>query len=358
MQLATSALSTSSLTSPSSRIAVSLEKFLRLLLLRGTATRLELGRHSGFSSASVTLGSQWLLENDILQKSTVRLASSKRPVEQLALRTLPWSLLAIRLSADGVMSDLLDSTGEVIGSFNREIPDCSQAAIFEAVGEELRVAQARGGELGKPVLGLVLSVDGLVSEPEAGIIFHLNGLPGWVPCAPKAMHPAMVGMRPVIHWTKVVCKLHGLARQLKTDDRIAYFEVLPRDLHFALMHQGVVTRGRLGTSGDFLHQTVQAGGPACFCGRPGCLDALLRAGKASPAMIYGAIQRLLEQKQIQHLGIEWKNAPVSVTNAFRSTSLHSIVSISEGQEIERRGLALLGTEATLLHLIDRLQQQG
>ncbi|MDR1281939.1 MAG: ROK family protein [Opitutaceae bacterium] len=347
-----------SLTSPSSRTAVSMEKFLRLLLLRGTATRQEIGRHSGFSSASVTLGSQWLLENDILRKSTIRVASSKRPVEQLALRTLPWSLLAMRLSATGVLSDLLDSTGEVIESFDREIPDRSQAAIFAAIGEELRVAQSRGEETGKPVLGLVLSVDGLVSEPEAGIIFHLNGLAGWVPCAPKAMHPAMTGMQPVIHWTRIVCKLHGLARQLGTDDSIAYFEVLPRDLHFATMHRGVVTRGRLGTSGDFLHQTVQASGPACFCGRPGCLDARLRAGKASSAMIYSAIQRLLEQRQIRHVGIEWRDAPASVKEAFRGAPLHTVVSVSEGHETERQGLALLGTEAALLHLVDRLQQQG
>lgn len=351
------ALKFSSRVSANGGAALSLKRFLRLLLLRDTATRQEIGRLGGYSSAAVTLSSQWLLEHDFLVKSPVRVDGSKRPVEILELRPLTRLLLAIRLGSTGVASDLLDSTGAVLASFRRENPQATQAGIFEALGEELILAQARAEEFGKPLGGIVLSVDGLVSEPTAGIIFRLNGLLDWVPCAPKAMHPAMRGFNPVIHWTQAVCKLYGLARRLKTDSRIAFFDVRTRDVHFAIMHHGVVTLGGIGTSGSFLHQSIQADGPACYCGRPGCLDALLRVGKAPEQLVFGAILRLLEDEGIHHLGLEWHHAaPAGLSEAIGRTTLRSLVQITDGGELERQGLALLGIEAALLEHINALQR--
>ncbi|MGE9292899.1 MAG: ROK family protein [Puniceicoccales bacterium] len=339
-------------------IALSLRRFLRLLLLRDKPTRQEIAKSGGFSPASVTISSKWLTEHEFLRKVSERTSNSKRPVERLNLRCLPLSVLAVRLSSLEVASDLLDSTGTILSSQKRDILNATQAQIFKALGEEILVAQARADELGKPMLSIVLSVDGQVSHPDAGMIFNLNGLEDWQPCAPKAIHPIMSGFHPVTHWTQAVCKLHGLARRLQTDDHVAYFDVRPRDLHFAMMHNGVVTQGEIGTSGNFLHQTVQAKGPACFCGRPGCLDALLRAGEATPEMVFGAIQRLIEKERIQHVGIEWKSVPADVEHAIQETLQRSLVMVNDGREIEFQGLSLLGVETTLLHRINALQSMN
>lgn len=333
----------------------SLERLLRSLFLRGEATRAEIGRQTGFSLASVTLGSQWLVENDYVEKAAVRRVTSKRPVEMLSLKSLPWLLLCVRVSAQEVSSELVDSTGAVTAEFSRALEEPTQEAIFTALGEEICSAEQQAAESGKPLYSVVLSIDGMISSPAAGVIFSLNAMKQWVACSPKFVHPILAKYPGVAQWTRTVCKLHGLAQELKLDHRIAYFEVHPRDLHFAAMHNGVVTQGGIGTSGAFLHQTVLPDGPACYCGRTGCLDALLRAGQAPLELIYGAIQRFLEFRDIAHLGLEWKESPVTVQSAFCSAALRTVRVVTNGDVMERRGLALLGAEAAILDQISREQ---
>ncbi len=339
----------------SSRPVLSQDRFLRLLLLQGAATRHELGKQSGFSASSITLRSQWLMERGFLQKSSERLQHSKRPVETLSLRTQPWSTLAVRLTADSLCADTLDSTGNVESSFSQPLHGNRPAAIFTEFGKAYLIAKERGEQLGRPIRGIALSVDGVISEPRAGMIFQINKLKDWVPCQPKFMHPAIPNTLFLSQWTASTCKLHGLARQLKTDNRIAYFHIDQTDLHLATIHEGIVTLGSHGTSGYFLHQTLQPDGPPCYCGRSGCLDASLRAGKATPAMIYGAIQRLLEQSKIEHLGLEWPGCPENIQEAFRASVPRSVVMIQSGTELERSGLALLATETALLRETEALQ---
>lgn len=345
---------------PAGKATLSLERFLRLLLLHESATRMELGKQSGFSAASITLRSQWLLEHGFLEKLSERRLHSKRPVETLSLKRQPWSTAALRVGAERLHVDLLDSQGHSLWSAERRITKGArevQSEIFRGFRELTAAAQEQGAALELPLTGTTFSVDGIISGSVGpGTIFRLNGMDNWIPCQPRFIEPILEQVSLINQWAACVCKVYGLARELKTDHRVGYFQIGKHDLHLATVSEGSVSLGNLGTSGVFLHQSVQLTGPDCYCGRQGCLDALLRAGKATAEQIFGAIQRLLEMLQITHVGIEWQDGPTNLEEAFACNPRCTLVPISDPVLLEQRGLALLSTEAALLRDVETLQQ--
>lgn len=347
---------TAELEPPPNRPSLSLERFLRLLLLRGVATRRELGRQSGFSAASITLRSQWLMEHGFLEKYAERRPHSKRPVETLTLRNQPWAVVAIRIDHSLIEADLLDSSGTAIGTSRHPVSGDIQTGVFKGLTHVLRTAQQQGKKHGLPIRGAALSVDGIIpAGSSSGMIFALNDQSDWVPCQPKYIHSELMRIGAVNQWTSTVCKLHGLAQKIQNDHRVAYFQVKQNELHLATTHDGTITLGSQGTGGAFLHRSINPGGPACYCGRTGCLDASLRAGKATPAHLYGAIQGLVESARIEHIGLEWQDCPPEILEAFDSSQLRSFTIITDATALEQKGLALLATESILLHEINTLQ---
>jgi len=345
---------------PTAKATLSQDRFLRLLLLQKATTRTKLAEQGGFSAASTTLRSQWLFENGFLEKLAERQLHSKRPVETLSLRRLSWSVAALRLSAKRLTADLLDSTGNVIWSEAATFSGkrlTVQAEVFQAFREKLEEARRQGEVLRLPLKGMALSIDGVISGSVGpGMIFGLNGIDNWIPCQPRFIDPIFQQITVLNQWTTSVCKLYGLVSDLKIDNRVAYFQVTRKDLHLATIYDGAITLGNLGTSGAFLHQSVQPEGPACYCGRQGCLDALLRSGKATHDQIYGAIQRLLEILGIEYAGIEWTEGASYFPSAFtKKTSQTSIIPVTAPDDLERRGIAFLSVEAALLREVNELQ---
>src|SRR5690606_9209116 len=133
----------------------------------------------------------------------------------------------------------------------------------------------------------------------------LNGTNHWIPCQPKHIHPTLSTIGVVHQWTTTVCKLYGLAQKRGTDDRVGYFHIRDKQLRIATCYDGIVSLGNLGTSGAFLHRSVSKTGPTCYCGRVGCLDALLRQGEATPLQLGQAIQQFIDNTGIEHVGLEW-----------------------------------------------------
>lgn len=335
--------------------ALSLERFVRLLLLHGQVTRMQIGEQSGFSPASVTQKSKWLSRHNFISKVAERKEHSKRPVETLFLAVQPWVALAVRVCAQEVSAVVTDSTSAVLASFSQAIERPCQRTVFTALGEMVVRGQEWAQQAGRELAGVTLAVDGVVSDSVAGMVHSLNGVGDWMPCAPKFMHPQLFGLPLIVHWTQIVCKLHGLARQLGTDDHVAYVEVHERDLHLALMQDGVIRLGRMGTSGHFLHQSVQKSGGHCYCGRTGCLDALLRAGKATDAMLFAAIDAQVGKFGIRHLGLESLRPQRRGGRPYANAALQTLVLAEDGGRMVREGVALLAAEAVLLRQMHDLQ---
>ncbi|MDQ8194791.1 hypothetical protein QEH59_10165 [Coraliomargarita sp. SDUM461004] len=329
------------------RNSLSLERFVRLVLLNKEVTRSKIAEQTGFSPASITQKSKWLDKHGLIRKVTVRKKHSKRPVEALSLSCLPWVTLAVHIRASDVTVQVINSTSEQLALFHQKVSRPTQRSVFTAIGKSVTKAQGWIQSKDQRLTGIGLEVDGIVSDNNAALIYSLNGIDEWLPCSPKFMHPQLIDITVIGQWTQVASKLHGLAKQLGTDNNIAYVERYKRDLHLAVMHNGIIKLGRMGTSGPFLHQSVRKSGGQCYCGNTSCLDALLRAGKASDEMLFTALDAQIHKHGIKNLGLERIHKQSHFT--YENKQLTTLVFPKDGEQLNRDGSALLVTEAMLLN---------
>src|SRR5205085_10708837 len=85
-------------------------------------------------------------------------------------------------------------------------------------------------------------------------------------------------------------RLHGRGREVEHFVTVT----IGRGVGLGIVAGGDIYRGYAGGAGEFGHTTVLADGPACSCGKRGCLEAVV----ADPALVAaGRRARLLKRDQ-------------------------------------------------------------
>lgn len=257
-------------------------QILRYISAGGPTTRAELGARIGLSKAAMSGLTRELIDGGFLAETST-IQRQGRPSTLLDLRPEGAYFVGVSMVSDPALVALVDLTGNIVARL--EIARSTDPETFaEVVAGALPELLAQGKVAKSRLMGMGLTVSGLVDQEQAGIV--KSTLLGWqdVPLA-KYVHKH----------TQLPTFIENDAKALAVSERL-FGEA--RDMHsFSLIWLGSgigaahfvhdrLHRGAHGGAGEIAHCTIDTQGKPCRCGKIGCLDtvasmiAMLDAAKA------------------------------------------------------------------------------
>lgn len=175
----------------------------------------------------------------------------------------------------------------VASTLSGEVLECSTELLRTREGTEAlarlvkRIAglQQRLAASGRTVCGLGVAVPGPV-RPRDGVLLFSEST-GWQDLPVRALLESGLAAEglsgfPVVVERAVNCIAlqHVESNRADLSDTLLYVHV-GQSVAASVMLDGELLRGSQGLAGYVAHQSLSLGGPACTCGRTGCLHAML-----------------------------------------------------------------------------------
>jgi predicted NBD/HSP70 family sugar kinase len=248
---------------------------LALLGTHGPMSRAAIARELGLSPAAVTQVVRRLLERRMVQDVAQGPSNGGRPGQLIGLVGSAGRALGVKVAADHVAIVNARLDGQLLSS--ETVPfDATQPEALQRVAELLTARTSTPPPDQPPLLGVGVAVPGIVARPEQGTVDA--DVLGWRDLAVGRHLRGVLGLPVVVendvNALAVAEVLYGHGREVKD------FLVLTigRGIGLSIVTDGAVYRGGLGGAGEFGHFPIEDDGPACGCGRSGCLEA--RIGEA------------------------------------------------------------------------------
>jgi predicted NBD/HSP70 family sugar kinase len=251
---------------------------LNALRQHGPLARIELGRTTGLSPASITSIASQLISEHVLEELETPFsvsASSKRgrPIVRLGITSAAAHVLAVNISIDAVRLAIADFNGKILHRATSHIPTYSATAdefgtaVVNAVASFLKASgfSARG------IARIGIAVQGLADDKVGTLV--------WSP-AFSAKHIPLTG--PLTKRFGIACMLANdanmIAEGLLAENRsrnggttAAIFTGY--GVGMGLIIDGHVYHGATGGASEFGHMNHIPYGAPCRCGRRGCIEA-------------------------------------------------------------------------------------
>ncbi|MFC4562653.1 ROK family protein [Nocardiopsis mangrovi] len=274
-------------------------------------SRADIAAATGLNKTTVSSLVSELLKRRLLREVGTTGNRVGRPAVLLTLDGASYAAIGIEVSTDYLSAVAVDIAGRTVLSWRRALPGAtgSPARALTAVASLTRRVIARAERDGRKVLGLAVALPGTLGPDPSGSA----GLPGSFPApadspgapgAPGSRGPREHAGDPALasaaarDWRDAdfaadlaaALRLPGLHVETGND---ADFGVLAEhrygphagtaDLVYlagggalgaGLVIDGALRAGSAGYSGEIGHIPVVPGGPACHCGRRGCMEAV------------------------------------------------------------------------------------
>lgn len=264
---------------------------LALIGRHGPIARADIARRLGLSPPTVTAVVRALMTAGVIRKVDDAEPRGGRPGELLAVTGSAAVAVGVKVTAERVIGVRADLDGTVLAEFSA--PFDGAANPFEALSELLRPHLAAGGDT--PLLGVGLGVPGFVDQ-RTGLVEA--PLIGWRHM-PLGQYLERLLDVPVlvdndVNTLAAYEHLYGIGRAY--DDFLTI--TLGRGVGAALVSGGDLRRGGHGAAGELGHLPVDPAGPACHCGKRGCLEgyvsdaALVEAARAAGVPVKGPAELL------------------------------------------------------------------
>jgi len=247
----------------------------------GLIARVAIARRLALSAAAVTDITRELVDDGLLQEVDQASSSGGRRPILLGLVGRAAQAIGVKIAADHLALVRVALDGTVLA---RELEpfEATQPDLVERLAQRLTAAVDNTAAYPGRLLGVGLGVPGIVD---------MNGIVqapmlGWADLAMAPVLCARLGV-PVlvdndVNTLAVAERLYGLGRGL--DHAITV--TIGRGVGLGIIAAGDLYRGAHGGAGEFGHLPVVQDGPACSCGRRGCLEALV----ADPALVRRAVE--------------------------------------------------------------------
>jgi predicted NBD/HSP70 family sugar kinase len=243
-----------------------------------TLARVELGKLTGLSPASITTISAQLIQERVISElsdlPTIPLAGKRgRPVVRLALNPDAARVVAVKLSIDDITIALADFRGEIIARNEIRMP--TYAVPREEFGTQLANEIVRFLEWQRIVPGRVsrigIAIQGLTDNRRGSIVWSPAFAARDLPVA--AQITARLGIACII-----ANDANMIAEGLISIDPGRYGGVTVAiftcyGVGMGIIIDGKVFHGASGAAAEFGHMNHIPNGALCRCGRRGCIEA-------------------------------------------------------------------------------------
>lgn len=248
---------------------------LDTLRRRGPQARIELGRLTGLSPATITSIASQLLDDDIIVErhdvSPDQVAAKRgRPLTLVDLNPRAAWVLAIKISIAGLELALADYRGVIVKRHKAALStyEAKSDVFAKNVVAEIKGFFARERLPGRRVVRIGIAVQG-AADSQAGSIV-------WSP-AFRARNISLVS--PISAATGIACSIGNDANMMaEAFDRDAFggtaaVVFMGYGVGMGLIIGGDVYHGPTGAAAEFGHMNHIPGGALCRCGRRGCIEA-------------------------------------------------------------------------------------
>jgi predicted NBD/HSP70 family sugar kinase len=251
---------------------------LNALRQHGPLARIELGRATGLSPASITsIASQLIAERILEELETVLPLPVSirrgRPIVRLGITSAAAHVLAVNISIDTVRLAIADFNGQILHQSAFHIPTYSATA--ESFGNDVVKAidgfLTTSGFVPKAIARIGVAIQGLADDKAGTLV--------WSPAFSAKNIPL----------TQPIEKHFGIACLLANDTNMIAEGILSDDpaknqgtiatiftgygVGMGLIINGEVYHGATGGASEFGHMNHIPHGAPCRCGRRGCIEA-------------------------------------------------------------------------------------
>lgn len=248
---------------------------LDALRRRGPLARVELGRLTGLSPATITSIAGQLLDDGVaVERHDVPVegaaARRGRPLIHVDLNPAATRVLAMKISIAGLELALADYRGTILSRYAAPLATYEAKAgdFAKAVVAEIKAFLARERLPRRRVSRIGIAVQGAADSPAGAII--------WSP-AFRARNISLVA--PITAATGIACSIGNDANMMaEALDRDAFggtsaVVFMGYGVGMGLIMNGQVYHGPTGAAAEFGHMNHIPGGALCRCGRNGCIEA-------------------------------------------------------------------------------------
>ena len=239
---------------------------------RGPISRTEIAESTRLSPATVSGITGDLIAQGLVYERAAGVSTGGRRPILLALNRRAGFVLGAKLTETHVVVALTDLGAEIVEQRDLPLgPDRRPEAVVAALAD--LVADLRAGHPDRRLFGLGLGLAGLVDR-RAGVC-RFSPFLRWRDVPLRALLEARLGLPVVVE--NDVNTLAVAERWFGAGAGVADFVVvtLGRGVGMGMVLDGRLYRGGRGGGGEFGHVTVDPDGPACECGKRGCLEALV-----------------------------------------------------------------------------------
>lgn len=248
---------------------------------QGPMPRIEIGRRTGLSPASVTTITAQLIAEGILQEVAGHRAPAPaaargrrgRPLIWIGFRRDAAHVLAVKLSIDGVELALADARGAIVRRHREPAApfDAKAGGFGQRLTAEVKSFLARGRISSRRIARIGVAVQGVADSRRGTIVwspaFHGQNIAVTMPLQKALGIPCSIGN-----------DANMIAEGLLGHDRPRYsgtsaIVFAGYGVGMGLIADGRVYHGPTGAAAEFGHMNHLPGGPLCRCGRRGCVEA-------------------------------------------------------------------------------------
>ncbi|MBF8185415.1 ROK family transcriptional regulator [Nonomuraea sp. K274] len=259
--------------------ATNLAVVLRFVREHAPCSRAGIAASTGLNKATVSSLVADLIDRRLVRETGLTENRVGRPATMLVLDGSPYAAIGVQIDADSVSAVATDLAGERLLTWRRAFSGGDSVNQGVAgIGAIVRRVVNRMAKEERQVLGLAVAVPGLVDAQ--GAVRHAPSL-GW--------HDADLAG----DLTKAL-RDPGFPIQVDNDANLAALAEQRFGAHAGagdliyltgepgvgagIILDGRLRRGGLGYSGEIGHVQLDPVGPACHCGRRGCLEAMAGIG--------------------------------------------------------------------------------
>ena len=259
-----------------------LTQILRYVRDHGASSRHDIARGCGLGISTMTdLIGELRARRIVKELDPLRRPGAGRPTRPIDFDGEPWCVLGVRVDLDGFqfVASTVGARELWRDSVTADLRQAAPDAGFAALDTQLR-AQLTRLPADKHLIAVEIGVPGYIAEDRATV--GLSESPEWQDFPLSAKVTATLndlGIDRVhvgITNDSQLAALHAVRTELRLrPDAIAAYLGGLRGVGSGLIISGEIFRGAGGGAGDVGHLNVDPSGPACYCGRNGCLQSLI-----------------------------------------------------------------------------------
>jgi predicted NBD/HSP70 family sugar kinase len=259
--------------------ATNLAVVLRHMRVNAPCSRADIAAATGLNKATVSSLVTDLIERRLVREVGMTENRIGRPATMLVLDGSPYAAIGLEVNADYLTAVALDLAGERLLSWRRSFTGASSSP-GQAIASLAALAKRAVGKMGREqrrVLGLTVGVPGLVDAD--GVVEFAPNI-GWLQVDLRKSLLSALNEPDYPLLVENDANLAVLAEQRFGGHGAANLVALTggAGIGAGIVADGRLLRGGRGFAGEFGHLPLLAGGPACACGRHGCLESLAGLG--------------------------------------------------------------------------------